>query len=1015
MSRTASAAAVSSLQQQAGKDAFVVLKLTLGTHVYWFADRTLAQGGLNLDGRVENHGNLETQVKVDRSGKAVGTIGTMDFTLLDEDKALLALLNANDFQGATAEVYHWYVGHVQADMILLLKGRIERAPEWMENDRTMKITVETPRRINPIPFAPAESDELDVDLRHLGKTWPMCFGTPSDAPAAPAKSSPRGTLIQDMTQDGQMARVDGVVQDVPTVVFEIENTDEDFPQDTECLVKIADEYVLGSFHGNTLTVSQRQVNHYTGIPITGNGEIVTLPDGVRAAGQWIVVRPDLSVPATQTPVGEVEGASALASYGAYIGVPDPLVTSFSGYCYKQIGNQAYLWNGNANIVLTNVVADVNKYPNLVSEGAKWVHKAGSPVIVASVQPVWIANAIESTSIVRVRAWRQVTKDDHSGYSRRELIVVPPSYYSVNLADSAYNGATTLTFEEDLSARESGWEDDLFVTVESSVGENTADALQYLIDHQSEGKLTSDATSFAGVRAKLINYPSNFAILDQADVLELCGDIAWQARCGIVWNGASAQLKYLSEQPTSAAVYLTDVSVLEGAIKLDSTPIEDVVTVFSVEWRPNYSDPKPQKMLYRNNVARYGKREQKYRFWIYQARKCVTKSATFWSNRYGRIWRCAGAEHWALEGLLADPLDYAGWRISEFLISVYGLVTRSNMNHPATAIEATLPIENGTLTQSAYFWMSDASDTAPAARTYGGASSAEAEIITAPPPDVVALTKPEPQVFNVVAVADEIRDPASSDWKKVQVRILTGAETTATQGVRSNQEQIDTIESLDPGHVNSTLQAQKTELTQANADLTAFIQHFLDHPEIVTANDLTAMYMKSGEVGTMIKIPGGDYIVTPANASGPFIVKVSKKPASPAEGKLYVDFQGSVAHPTVRDTQEINVLGDGSNIQVDDLLLVFRDSLGNYFTPGGGGVSGNHGIARVLATSDNADAIPVYIWLTTDLDRAPDFVTTAKLPGLIAPYKVAEGAYASAQQGTDGEWWLQMVTVQNYVV
>ena len=204
MSRTATAAAVNAINAQAGADAFIVLKLLLGTKTYWFSDRDLDQGGLNLDGRIESHGSLATQVKVDRSGKAVGTIGAMEFTLLDEDKFLLGLLDTNDFQGATAVVYHWFMGHALADMMLLLQGRIENPPEWVEHDRVLKFTVETPRRVNPIPFAPAESDGLAVDLNLLGHVWPMCFGTPSDVPAVQVKAAPQGTLIQDMTQDGQM-------------------------------------------------------------------------------------------------------------------------------------------------------------------------------------------------------------------------------------------------------------------------------------------------------------------------------------------------------------------------------------------------------------------------------------------------------------------------------------------------------------------------------------------------------------------------------------------------------------------------------------------------------------------------------------------------------------------------------------------------------------------------------------------------------------------------------------------
>lgn len=1061
MSRTASTAAAAALNAQSGKDGFVVLKLTLGTQVYWLADRSFTQGGIALDGRVETHGELGTSVKMDSASRMVGTVSTMSFTLLDEDKFFLGLLNSNDFQGATADVYHWFVGHAASDMLLILHGRIESPPEWHEADRTLKLMVETPRRINPIPFSPSEADGLPVDLPLLGHPWPMCFGIPSDVPAVQVKAAPRGTLTQDMTQDGQMVSqtvggIANVAVDVPTTTFEIDNTNEDFPQGVECLVKVADEYMTGTFSGNTLHVSARQVNHYTGVPVGGNGAIVTVPAGVRAAGQYITIRDLTSSLHSSRPVDEVIGASALAMYSELIGVPDTADQSpgfFSGYCYKQVGTDCYIWNGNSATQLPNAVADINRYPNKASDGARWVHKAGSPVVVASVDPVFIANAIPSTAIVRVRAWRQVTRDDRSGFSQRRLVVVPSSFYTVSLSNAAYNGATTLTFQEALSDREAGWEDEVFVTVQSTVGSNTADAIQYLIDHQSEGKLTSDAASFAAVKALIANYPSNFAIREQGDVLDIAGSIAWQARCGIVMNGTAVQLKYLSKEPTAGVMNFADANTEEGSIKLSSTRIEDIVTVFSVEWRPNYSDIKPQRLLYRNNVSRYGKRERKYEFWIYQARKCVVKSAAFWSARLGRIWRTAEAAQWGLEGLVVDALDYAGWRISEFLTPVYGLVTESGMVHPYTSAEALLPIEAGNNSQSTHFWVSDSGDTAPTTRTYAGDAAAEAEVIQAPPPEVISLTKPEQQVYHVFANKDEVREPASSDWKTVEVRILTAEEVQARTDRSANQEQIDTIDALDPSHHNSTLTTQRQALVSANQDLDAYIQGKVDHPDIVTARNPSPTYMLGpkdiitpgtpavayvppsagppavaevpavaaiastslhleGDEGTMIKVPGGEYIVTPAGASGPFIVKILKKPASPAAGTLFADFAGTLKSP-VSGTREIQVLGDGSGIKQGDLMLCFRDSLGNYYTPGGG-AGGTVGIAKVLTTSGDKNAIPVGIYLTTDTSGDPQITTTAVMPSLASPYKVAAGAFAMASKATDGKWFLQMVTIQNYV-
>lgn len=1012
MSRSLTNAVKLALEKNAGQDPFFVVKLTLGTHVYWFGDRVQTQDGIYLDGRLQSVGAVTTSVKVDRSNRCAGTVSVCEFTLLDDDKSLLALVDANNFQGARVQVYYWFTGHVQADMVLLLNGRIEKAPVWTEKDRTLHLVAETPRRINPIPFSPSESDGLDVDESFLGQVWPMCFGTPSDVPAVQVKASPRGTLIQDMTQDGiiedqTVAGIPNVAVPVETNVFEIDNPNEDFPQDVACLVKVADEYMLGSFDGNTLTVTQRQVNHYTAVPVSGTGAIVTVPQGVRAAGQYIIIRGSTTSNYHPTLGPDIVGIGDTGDV-AWANVGD---SSFVGYCYKQVGTSCYIWNGNPNFEILNSVADINRYPNLAADGAQWVHKAGSPVVVASVTPVWIANSITSDSVVRVRAWRQVTKDDHSGFSRRELVVVPRAFYTVNLNHPDYNGATTIAFTEDLSVRESGWEDQPFVTVESSVGSNTADVIRYLIDNHSEGSLTADPVTFNAVADAIDKYPSHFAIQRQADLLDLVGEIAWQARCGVCWNGAQAQIVYLSKEPTAGVMQFNDYTVAEGSVLFETTRIEDVVTVLNAEWRANYSDMKPRTLMYRTNVARYGKREQRYQFWIYQARKCVVKSASFWAGRLGRIWRTASVENWSLEGMAADSLDYAAWRIDEFLSPVFGLVEQCALQDDTTSMLALLPIEAGTVTKSSHFWVSDSGDTAPAARDLSAGSDASwAEVVQAPPPQVVGISAPEQTVFHVVANADENIHPEQTGWKTVEVRILDAKETEARNGKRDNEQQIAQIDALDPDHLNSSLQTQRQGLVDATLDLTAYITTFTDHPELVTARNPSATYMKTGDEGTMIKIPGGEYIVTPANAQGPFIVRISKKRASPAEGTIYGDIQGSIpAGPS--GTQEIELLGD-ADPNIDDLVLVFRDATGKYFTAGNN-PSSITGVATCQSNHLGNDDVPLIVYYTGSTTEGGGEAVLAFAPAVDDTATIPAGTWGIAVK-INGTWFFMPPVYTDFV-
>lgn len=966
--RTLTADTLRRLQNPRGENPILVVKLILpGGGAMWFSDRTVTIDSVRLDGRIMEAGTLETSVKVDGGSRIVGTVGVQSLTLSDNDLALKTLMDTTDLQGTYVSVYHWFGGQTQADLLLLLKGRIEAAPSWNEMDRTLSFEVETPRRLKPVPFAPTESDGLDVDEDLLGRVWPMCFGTPSDVPACAIKMPPSGNLVQDLTQNGKIQTIDGVVTQVESSTFEVDNPNDDFPQDQEVTVRVGNEYITGSFDGNTFTVTERQVDRYTGLNATADGETITLPAGKRAAGYYI------SVYNTGTLV-------------------------FRGYCHKQVGRLCYIWAASPSWTGT-LEARVNRYPFTPEEGARWVHKGGTPVVVTNQPVVYVANQLASTSIKRVRAWRQIAHDDQSGYTRRQIVTVDPAIYTVDLSNSDYNGATTITFEERLSDRDAGWDDEIFVTVESSVGSNTADALAHLIDNQTEGSLTAGA-SFDTVAEQIQNYPSNFAILDQDDVLNLVGSIAWQARCGVTWNGATAELHYLSLEPTTNVLALTNTSLAEGGIKLSTTAIEDVVTVFNAEWQPNYSDRKPKKIVYQTNIARYGKREQTYRFWIYQRRSLVAKSAAFWAMRRGRIWRLVDAAQWGLEALHVDPLDYVQWDISGFYSAVPALTLSAGMESwENTAVKAMLPIEAGATTQSSNFWTSDDDDEAPAEREYT-AGDAEEEIIKAPPPEVMIPAQAEPTVFHVVAVSDEISNPLDADWKKVGVRIKSDAERALDSTINAKNGRIGEINFLDPDGTNGVLQNEKSTLLTDVNDATQEREQEQARGRLVTAQNPSVSYMLTGDEGTALKV-GDDYIVSPVNASGPFIATVTKPPASPAEATLTADVAGSISNGP-QGAVEVTGLADISAVKIGDKLLVFRDARGGYFTAGAG-VAGTVGAAKVITSTDDKNAVPIGVYLTaTDFTADPDLSVSAKMPALASGAIVPAGYFGFAVK-LAGQW------------
>lgn len=260
----------------------------------------------------------------------------------------------------------------------------------------------------------------------------------------------------------------------------------------------------------------------------------------------------------------------------------------------------------------------------------WQLNIGDTVYLASdFQEKYVANLIPSTTIHEVLAERTVR-----GETR--LQPIPSSYYSINLNESiAGQNATTITFKRPLrDYTNEGWSDQVYVTLTSSVGPNTASIIEWLIN--TYGEFTPDASSFAFVQSALANYPSHFPILERRNLLETIEDIAWQARCYLYLRNQVAYIKY------AAYRYSASDTITEDDIDLKSMSItffktEELVTRFVAKWRPDWYDDENEIVL-RNNIGKYGDVKEEFTFWIYNIRSLVEKSAQFWLIRYSNSWK-----------------------------------------------------------------------------------------------------------------------------------------------------------------------------------------------------------------------------------------------------------------------------------------------------------------------------------------------------------------------------------------
>jgi len=110
-------------------------------------------------------------------------------------------------------------------------------------------------------------------------------------------------------------------------------------------------------------------------------------------------------------------------------------------------------------------------------------------------------------------------------------------------------------------------------------------------------------------------PSNFALLEQKNIVQVLEEIARQARCAIWLNGNTFYLRYLPEEPT-ATITISQSDIVPKSMEVFHTDTEDLVTKLTAEWRPHYAVDEPNKVILQHNVRKYGTHEKTEEYYIY---------------------------------------------------------------------------------------------------------------------------------------------------------------------------------------------------------------------------------------------------------------------------------------------------------------------------------------------------------------------------------------------------------------
>lgn len=677
--RTIPAAAQEILNQNLGVEGIILVEVEWveGTPIL-YSDQELAGAKdivVDIDG-------LDVSQKLEGSGDSNSVTVTLD----DVDGELRSVYEATNTHMKIARLYLLPKGADVSAKILLFDGVMVTPIQWPEGERLVTFNFLTRLQSINVGFSMEEGDFANIPEEALGEAWPLVFGQVCWVPAVRVRAPRRGYLVRgemipDFTLDtricqalniqcpsqntgeiqtmldGEYIKADTVGPDQDCVnrrfgeICKLKDLKEQqeawvnntllvrggnrFPQG-ERLALYADGGIFwGSFAGNTFTITARQHKDYADWDHQECQEVDRpyYEGGVRA--RYFVTEPC-----------SMRGYSV--RQGGYVGDGFLNCGNEEKWSWGPTDDSQVAFKSNANAAqefetcdeaLTSARAPTGGprdswllYDSLEEAGYQWIPAGTEVYIEAEKEELHIVSLIDG-DVDAVAAYRTAAD------GQRYLSEVPASYYTIYKTN--YGGYTVVEigFEKSLSLYDDGWEDQIYVSFTSTVGPNTADIIQWILEKYTN--VTVDTASFATVHSQIANYPHNTFILDRPDAFALCSQLAYEARCSLTLRNGVAYLKYLSEEPSSVRT-LTNSDILQGSFIEYLSETDEVYTNHQIDWTKAgaaiRADLKTdRKLILKYNMDVYGNNEQNWTY-HYNIYDLVLKSGTFWLIRKANSWR-----------------------------------------------------------------------------------------------------------------------------------------------------------------------------------------------------------------------------------------------------------------------------------------------------------------------------------------------------------------------------------------
>lgn len=641
--RNLSAATLAKIAQKTGNEPINVVRIWWTASGYIdYADRTF--GG--IQGKLLTLSDVEDVINV--SGNSSST--SVQVTLDDTDGSIKEIFNNTDIHRRRVQILQWFSDIPFGEAFPIFEGEIASPVKWSEGDVTLSFDVLSKLYDREVGFSAEEGEFNWIPPNLIGQAWPLIFGTVRGVPGLLVSEIPTGLtgestgLSEENTNDKQIAEIQLKMQQCTDYA-------------SYCFLLAVECYAIASQYETDMKIDRLEGGDTDWTSEIENWE--SQGDNYMQQGnQYLQEKYQLQQELTKVNAEKAEKdllkKNRIAALGSdrfaqksigMVNIGGSLYQGFFDAGFFNVTQQPKPFDDNYIPAGLTTITDaesglVKTHSTQLPPNRFVFHEGGSSLLVGGFYPVTYIVGLGHCAVPGIEARRNGI-----------LIGVPPNYWNVLYQQFGTLRYTTIVMLQPLSSltynttnasggqvnQSQGWEDEIYITAIGEVPPVPTTIMKWFISTYTP--YGWDDASFNAAAAYIDRYPMNFALFNRPNVLQLLTDLAFQSRCALWFNDGKFHLKFLAAAGTSVET-ITETDVDMNSLEVEYTSTEDLVTKLVATWRLTYDQEADNKIVFRNNIPRYGTVEETYDFFAYNLQACVQKMAEFWiirkSNTFKRI-------------------------------------------------------------------------------------------------------------------------------------------------------------------------------------------------------------------------------------------------------------------------------------------------------------------------------------------------------------------------------------------